>query len=485
MFRLLLLIHRYLGIAFGVIVALWCLSGFVMMYVQYPDLSEREYLAGLQTLDTGDCCIANADVLDQLAGVDEISVEMLAGRPVLRARYGRDLSILVNLSTGWWFSTIDQETAMQQADAFLTASGSDGEAIFLALQERDQWTVAGYFNAYRPLFQFAADDAAGTHVYVSSVNGQVIQTTSSTERFWNWFGAVVHWIYPTFLRQNTVLWSQVVIWLSIASLFLVVVGIYLGIKQFATGGNGSRSPYQGLNLWHHYSGLIFGLVTVTWLFSGLLSMNPWGAFEGDSGFEERSRLQGGAISSAEVTTIVEALGRVSLPNGTVQLGSSMIDGQLALIAKDSMGRATRLNGATLRPEPLPGQIWSRIAELVGPDKTLRDSGFIDSGDNYYYSHHEEVAFPAYRIVFEDAEQTRYYFDATTAELMQKYDSDRRWNRWLFLGLHRGDFTSMMRRRPIWDLILLPLMIGVTIGASTGVWMGYRRLMTQDKAASRP
>ena len=42
MFRLLLLVHRYLGIAFGVIVALWCLSGFVMMYVQYPDLNEGE-----------------------------------------------------------------------------------------------------------------------------------------------------------------------------------------------------------------------------------------------------------------------------------------------------------------------------------------------------------------------------------------------------------------------------------------------------------
>ena len=73
MFRLLILIHRYLGIAFGIIVALWCLSGFVMMYVQYPSLTESEYLAGLPELATGNCCIANADVLDQLDGVDEIS----------------------------------------------------------------------------------------------------------------------------------------------------------------------------------------------------------------------------------------------------------------------------------------------------------------------------------------------------------------------------------------------------------------------------
>ena len=475
MFRLLLLVHRYLGIAFGLIVALWCLSGFVMMYVQYPDLNEREYLAGLQPLDTSTCCIADENVLEQLAGVDEISVEMLSGQPVLRGRYGRDLSLMVNLSTGWWFASMDQETAMQQADAFLAASGQDGEARFLARKQRDQWTVSGGFNPHRPLYQIAADDDAGTHLYVSSVTGQIVQSTTSTERFWNWFGAVTHWIYPTALRQNTALWSQVVIWLSIASLFLVIVGIYIGIKQYGARGDGSKSPYQGLNLWHHYSGLIFALLTVTWLFSGLLSMNPWGAFEGAGSFEERSRLQGNAISSAEVIAIVEALGSTPLPNATVQLRSAPIDGVLALIAKDSAGRATRLNGATLRPEPLPENIWSRVAELVGPDKAVRQSGFIESGDNYYFSHHEEASFPAYRIVFDDAERTRYYFDAGTAELIQKYDSDRRWNRWLFHGLHRGDFTSLMRQRPIWDLILLPLMIGVTIGAITGVWMGYSRL----------
>lgn len=475
MFRLLILVHRYLGIAFGVIVALWCLSGFVMMYVQYPDLNEREYLAGLPAIDSSTCCIANIDVLEQLAGVDEISVEMLAGQPVLRARQGRDLSLLVNLSTGSWLAPVDQEMAMQQADAFLSASGIGGEARFLALIARDQWTVAGYFNAYRPLYQFAADDDAGTQLYVSSVNGQVVQSTTSTERFWNWFGAVIHWIYPTALRQNTALWSQVVIWLSISGLFLVVLGIYVGIKQYGARVNESNSPYQGLKLWHHYSGLIFGMVTVTWLFSGLLSMNPWGAFEGAGSFEERSRLQGSAITSAEVITIVEALENTELLNGTVQLRSASIDGVLALIAKNSEGRVTRLNGTTLRPEPVPAKIWSRIADLVGPAKIVRESGFIDSGDNYYFSHHEEASFPVYRIVFNDAERTRYYFDADTAELIQKFDRNRRWNRWLFLGLHRGDFTSLMRQRPIWDLILLPLLIGATIGAITGVWMGYSRL----------
>ena len=129
MFRLLVLVHRYLGIAIGFIVALWCLSGFVMMYVQYPDLDERGYLAGLPVIDKANCCVIKNDVLDQLDGVDDISVEMLARQPVLRARFGRDISLLVNLASGWWYQSIDRETAMQQADAYFAASGVDGEAL--------------------------------------------------------------------------------------------------------------------------------------------------------------------------------------------------------------------------------------------------------------------------------------------------------------------------------------------------------------------
>jgi hypothetical protein len=28
-------------------------------------------------------------------------------------------------------------------------------------------------------------------------------------------------------------------------------------------------------MWHHYAGLLFGVVTLTWTYSGLLSMGPF------------------------------------------------------------------------------------------------------------------------------------------------------------------------------------------------------------------
>ncbi len=159
----------------------------------------------------------------------------------------------------------------------------------------------------------------------------------------------------------------------------------------------------------------------------------------------------------------------------MQLTSSLIDGDLALVAEDREGNATRLRSPDLQAEPLAPALWSRLPSIIRTDAKTLAAKFIDEGDDYYFDHHEKVRFPVYRVIYDDAQQTRYYFDATSGEILQKVDSDHRWNRWLFHGLHRGDFTSLMRRRPIWDLIMLPLMLGVTIAAITGVWMAYRRI----------
>ena len=468
MFRTLLLLHRYLGIAFGLIVALWCLSGFVMMYVQYPELDRQEYLAGQSPLDFENCCTAAAAMGTRT--FHEFTIEMLAGRPVVRAG-----GLVIDLQTGRSYEAIDAATAEKQAEHFLANSAVAGGVHLLEQLERDQWTVASSFDAHRPLYKFAAEDQAGTEIYVSGNDGRVVQATTSNERFWNWLGAVTHWIYPTALRQHPALWAQIIIWLSVASLFLVVVGVYLGIKQFGARADGSRSPYHGLNLWHHYSGLIFGLLTITWLFSGLLSMNPWGLFQSSGTFLEHERMRSGEIDADELQRSLAAIATEALPAGTVQLRSSILNDDLSLLAKDATGRTTRLDGGTLRPLPLPDGIWTDIGELLRPDTRILDSGIMTVEDEYYFSHHEKVALPVYRITFDDEEHTRYYFDPVSAELLAKFDSDARWYRWLFLGLHRGDFTAALRGRPAWDLILLPLLAGVTLGSVTGVWMGYRRL----------
>ncbi len=80
--RAVLLIHRYLGIAVGVLMVSWCLSGFVMMYASYPTLTEAQRLAALPRLDWSFCPGAPRALPSDPA--HRFCIEMLAHRPVLR-----------------------------------------------------------------------------------------------------------------------------------------------------------------------------------------------------------------------------------------------------------------------------------------------------------------------------------------------------------------------------------------------------------------
>jgi hypothetical protein len=82
---------------------------------------------------------------------------------------------------------------------------------------------------------------------------------------------------------------------------MCVSGLLWGFMRFSPRGTfrvqgaPAGSPYSGLLMWHHYAGLIFG-VTLTWTYSGLLSMEPFNWFE-TSGLtrHERDAVSGGPL----------------------------------------------------------------------------------------------------------------------------------------------------------------------------------------------
>jgi hypothetical protein len=128
------------------------------------------------------------------------------------------------------------------------------------------------------------------------------------QRFWNWFGAIPHWFYITPLRSNGPVWLQSMIWTSILGAFLVVIGLFLGISQFKRGTGGRVSPYRGWFYWHHIAGLVFGVLTLTWVISGMLSLNPWGLLESGGGEPGAfARFVGPAIPWRDVKASLEAI----------------------------------------------------------------------------------------------------------------------------------------------------------------------------------
>jgi hypothetical protein len=464
------LIHRWLGIALALLMSLWALSGFVMMYVSYPATSVAERMAGLDPLHLAACCEGFVAPAGPIEGA---TVEMLLGQPVLRW-IGAEGPRLTRLD-GSPSPTVGEREAGMIAQTHMRNAFGAAPAVRAAPVEVDQWSLQQ--RRYAPLYKASLADDRGTVLYVSGLTGEIVQDTHRRERFWNWLGAVPHWLYFTALRQDGALWSQVVIWASLLGTFLTLTGIYVGLRMYGRGKR--KSPFRGAALWHHWTGLIFGLVTLTWVFSGLASMQPWGWLESEGPGAELSALAGRPLDGADAAALVAALA-AHPQSGTVSAEATVQGGTPFAILVRADGSRTRAALPGLAPAPPAQAELAAMAARAQPGAPIASQGLIAEGDAYHYDHHSTPALlPAWRVIYGDAEHTRLYLDPRTGELIDFVDDPSRGFRWWHLALHRLDFGGL-NARPLWDLVTLPLLAGVSLVCLLGVWMGARRLLRRER-----
>jgi hypothetical protein len=124
--------------------------------------------------------------------------------------------------------------------------------------------------------------------------------------------------------------------------------------------------------------------------------------------------------------------------------------------------------------PLTAADLAWISSVFGAGKPESAAELLDGGDAYYFSHHDsELTLPVYRIVSRGADHTRYYLDPVSGLLLARFGASARGYRWLHQGVHRLDFV---RERPLWDVLMLVLLGGVTFVCGTGAYQGIRRLL---------
>ena len=468
--RSILIVHRYLAVLTGLLMSLWCLSGFVMMYQGFPALTSEARLNGLQPLELPDL------VKVDLAPAGGFRVEMLLGRPVLRAGGVAP----IDLFSGDPVPVLSPAQVADVARLFASGNGLVGNVAVLGVVDIDQWTLqSARRNA--PAWQVALGDAARTQIYINGSTGEVFQSTNRRERVLSWFGAIPHWLYPTVLRQHGQLWTQVVVWSSVLGSFLAATGLYVGVARLrrkrGTGALGS--PYRGWWYWHHISGLVFGVLVLTWVVSGLLTMNPWGVLSG-RGSEYQQQIvdvAGFSGQGADLRTLLA--GVAARDDSFVQLTPAPFGGAFHVMAHRQDGSRVRL-GSHGEPSPLDiVEIDRAVAALELP---LLEAGLIHQEDNYYYGHKREVTLPVYRAIVDDAERTRLYIDLQSGNVRSINSTDR-WSRWLRTGLHDLDFP-LLRLRPVWDVVVIVLLLGVTLVCATGTWMAVRRVRRDYRAAKK-
>ena len=161
------------------------------------------------------------------------------------------------------------------------------------------------------------------------------------------------------------------------------------------------------------------------------------------------------------------------------LATAPLGGRLFLSAITADGVASRLDGGG-RPSPLnKSELSTALASAPGVGSLT----LLQEEDTYYYAHKEVAKLPVWRVILSDREQTRLYIDAETGGLLQAYDSNGRIYRWVTHGLHSFDLPGL-RRRPIWDLVVVPLLILVTLICATGTWMGINKVRRDLRRARK-
>ena len=509
--RWLFLGHRWLGVVLCVFFALWFLSGVVMMYVGYPKLTQAERLAHLPALGDGAGLLSPWKALND-AGISgplkELRLAAASGGravylvvPEAPAGTGGERrrappgggTVVIDAVSGQRLGAVDGALALASAAAYAGPEVSGGEPRNLGSVQEDAFTHSRGLDAHRPLHRVQLADAEGTQLYVSGLTGEVVRDATRAERGWNYAGAWIHWLYPFRGNGFDPYWSDIVIWLSIAGMVVTLVGTVVGIMRWRFRGtyrSGSHTPYRERWMrWHHVSGMLFALITFTWIFSGLMSMNPWRVLDAGAAPLRMTALQGEGLQVSAAAASPAAL-LATTGSGIRELRWVPVLGQLTVQAAGAAGRPLLLDSRSAERWSVDEAVLRRAAAglLDAPIKRIER---LTAYDFHYYqraahtmSGGRERPLPALRVVFQDPQASWVHLDPHTGDVLSRSDTGRRTGRWLFALLHSWDWLPLLNRRPLWDVVMIVLSVGGVLLSMTGVVIGWRRLGLKLRASRK-
>lgn len=451
--------------------------------------AERLAAPPATAVDNRCCLTASAAAARARVTAADARLGMHAGAPVWRLlRTAPDKRwIAVDARTGTVLPDLNTAQALAVAEAFSGRRAVHAEAL-----ERDQWTVAQGFNPYRPLVRVELDGDDGLELYVSPGAAEVVGETRRAERAWNWVGAIPHWIYFTELRRWPERWHNVVVWLSLPGVLLAATGLIIGVWQLFL--NRSRwIPYRIFWMrWHHILGLAVGVVTLTWIFSGLMSMNPFSVFSPRGATADEQRRWSGPEVAAQLSPAAAV--RLAAPLAVRELETLRFNGQAwyrlrgvdgsVLVRADGVANVGSVNTA----DDVDGAIATAghaaaIAALPDADISaalgrLRAEAPVmlsrlTAYDELYYARGNQPAnrqnrpLPVWRAAWADGVVA--YADPASARIVLRADNSNRWQRLLYNGLHSFDFAPLLARPWLRDsLVVLLSLLGVAMSVTACV-----------------
>jgi len=497
-----ILSHRYLGIALCLLVVMWFASGIVMIYAGgMPRLTPQLRLERMPVLDLTQVKLTPAEAAERIG----LEVGRGAGRTVLGTVMNRPAyrfgGQVVFADSGELLNELSLGQARTAASRFANLPEEKVRHI-ATLTKVDQWTLGQ--GRQLPLHKFAVDDGQGTEVYIQPQTGEVAMLTTRNSRALAWMGTIPHWLYFTALRSNQPVWYKIVVWTSGLVCVAAALGMILAVTQFRKPRPFRLSvaiPYKGWMRWHYVTGAVFGLFTLTWAFSGLLSMEPF-AWTRAEGLEvRRDVFSGGPVDLAQFEAMDPGKWNQILGgHGVKEVEYTRIQGDHYYIVRHASANAAAatkrerlhqpynltgqaeqdrllISAKTLEVRHQPFSVESLVSRLKAavPDVPITEQQLLSEYDSYYYSRGRRTPLPVLRVKFDDPARTWFYIDPEMSQMLATVHRVSRLERWLYNGLHSLDFSFWYNQRPLWDIGMIVLLSGGLISSALGALLGVKRI----------
>ena len=497
--KLLILSHRWMAIVMGFLFVPWILSGIVLTFWSMPTFTSEERLRHLPPLDLSTARVEPMDAArNAKITPSSLRVGMYDdGRPVYRFQGAS----IIYADTG---EPVAGRNADQAVDFVRQLQPAHAATIHYEtlLEEPDLWT-AGNRRTPLPLHKIAVGDPNDTYYYISPITGEPVMKTDRASRFWGFFGEVIHLWYFTPLRRNGSLRDWLVKWGSFTGNLICLSGLVVGIWQFSVSRRyrkktrKSFSPYTDWLLWHHYAGLIFGVVVCTWIFSGALEESFYRGPSIDPTAQQRAITTGGPIKFDRVTleklcAALEAIAPAFRPKEADVL---QFRGEPYLYAANGPSERA-LIGSTERDwswkPPEYQMVWLNhtergafrrfddsaiidIAREAMPGIPIKEAAWISEYDNYYRTRFGSQPLPALRVKYDDPTSTWLYIDPQRGLIALRVQRHNRQRRWLYNGLHKFDFPYIYDHPALWATSIVLMSLGCLVLTVAPIVPMFRRL----------
>ena len=463
--------HRWLGIATCVIFALWFASGAVLLFKPFPSLPQAAQMGLQRQVDLTSVVISPDSAIDAAGGMASALRLVQRGKgPAYVVDIG-DKLVPVDARTGALLPFLTPDEARDIGSAALGKAGTTSAAF-----DYDQWIVHNRFDPLRPFYRLDANDDQHTQLYLSARTGEFVQRTTSTDRAWNWVGAVLHWAYFTPIRSSFKVWDRTVWTVSFVAMLVAIAGTVLGVLRMITAQRQhkpSLSFYRKRWMrWHHIFGLFVSFFMLTWILSGWLSMDHGRLFSrGQATPAQLANYRGTSLApglqSLTIPT-VRALGIVS------EVGFDIIAGEPQINARRPNGTTNlyRSDGRTLDQAALTNLVHRAVSQ-AWPNANVDAVTPVAPTDTYALA--EGWPADTLKVTLAGVGQPAVYVDGKDGRLLTVMSESRAAYAWIYYALHTFNFPGLTTRPLLREILVMVTVFAGFLFSITGIVIGVQRL----------